>query len=101
MLQRGVLLFAMSYFLASAVGRADEFKPFVSDVIHADQSAKHIRLLVSGVKELSLIAQGVPNYRAAHADWADAKLIAADGSVTYLSDLKPIRVYQPYGSMQR
>lgn len=100
MLQRGVLLFAMSYFLASADGRADAFKPFVSDVIHGGQSAKHLRLLVSGVEELSLIAQGVPDYSAAHADWADAKLIAADGSVTYLSDLSPIRVYQPYGSMR-
>jgi formylglycine-generating enzyme required for sulfatase activity len=75
-----------------------EFKPFVSDVLRGGDPAQHVKLSVRGVRQLSLIAKGVPNYDSAHADWGDAKLIAADGSVTYLSDLEPIAIIQPYGA---
>ncbi len=77
---------------------ATEFKPFTSEILRGGQPARHVRLRVSGVEELSLIAKGVPNYDSGHADWGDAKLTAPDGSLTYLSDLKPIRIDQPYGT---
>jgi len=76
----------------------DEFEPFSSDVLRGGDPAQHVKLRVTGLSQLSLIAKGVPNYNFGHADWGDAKLIAADGSVTYLSDLKPIQITQPYGT---
>ena len=56
-------------------GSSSEFEPFVSDVMRGGDPARHVRLSVQGVRRLSLIAQGVPNYDSAHADWGDAQLI--------------------------
>jgi hypothetical protein len=80
--------------------RTPGFEPFVSAVVDGGQPARHVRVSVAGVKRLSLVARGVPDYRSAHADWADARLIAEDGCVTYLSDLTPFRVNQPYGTLR-
>jgi formylglycine-generating enzyme required for sulfatase activity len=77
---------------------AADFEPFTSDVLRGGQAARHVRLRVAGLGQIVLSAKGVPNYNSAHADWGDARLIAADGSVTYLSDLKPVRIHQPYGT---
>jgi len=79
---------------------AGQFEPFTSDVIQGGEPARHVRLPIRGVKQLTLTAKGVPDYSSAHADWADARLVAADGRVTYVSDLKPIRVNQPYGTLR-
>ena len=80
---------------------ASGFEPFASDMIRGGKPARHVRLCVRGVEQLSLISEGTPEHPAAHCDWADAKLIAEDGTVTYLSDLEPVLVDQPYGSMRR
>ncbi len=77
------------------------FRPFQSKVLRGGDPAQHVRLPVAGVEQLSLIAEGVPNYNFGHADWGDAKLIDVEGNVTYLSDLKPIHVDQPYGTPRR
>ena len=78
-----------------------KFETFISDVLRGGDPAQHVKLRVSGVKQLSLIAKGVPNYNSGHADWGDAKLIDAEGNVTYLSDLDPAHVNQPYGTPRR
>ena len=83
----------------ASADRTPGFKPFTSKVLSAADKAQDVKISVVGVKRLALIAQGVPDYHSAHADWADARLIAADGSVTYLSDLKPFRAIQPYGTL--
>ena len=80
--------------------RAPGFEPLTSDVLHGGQPARHVRVSVAGVKRLSLAVRGVPDYRSAHANWADARLIADDGCVTHLSDLTPYRVNQPYGTLR-
>ena len=62
--------------------------------------AEHLKLPVSGVKQLRLIVTDAGDSNAHdHADWADAKLIAPDGKVTYLSDLKPIHHSQDWGRL--
>ncbi|MBL7040045.1 MAG: NPCBM/NEW2 domain-containing protein, partial [Pirellulaceae bacterium] len=78
-----------------------KFETFVSDVLRGGDAARHVKLRVGGVKQLSLIAKGVPDYNFGHADWGDAKLIDAEGNVTHLSDLEPIYVNQPYGTPRR
>jgi len=87
----------------SARAKADRttgFKPFTSEVLAGGDEAQEVKVSIVGVKRLSLVAQGVPDYQGAHADWADARLIAADGCVTHLSDLKPFRAIQPYGTLK-
>ncbi len=101
MIGRWLMLIAAGLLVLARVAGAEEFRPFVSEVLRGGQPPQRVRLRVAGVKQLALVALGVPNYRSAHADWADAKLITTSGSVTYLSDLKPVRVYQPYGTMRR
>jgi len=78
-----------------------EFETFTSDVLRGGDPAQHVKLRVTGVHQLSLIAKGVPNYNSGHADWGDAKLIDAEGNMTYLSDLEPVYVHQPYGTPRR
>jgi formylglycine-generating enzyme required for sulfatase activity len=77
---------------------AAEFRSFASGVMRGGERAEEIRVRVAGLGELVLAAVPVPTNESAHADWGDARLVAADGKVTYLSDLKPLRIDQPYGT---
>ncbi|MFH1919881.1 MAG: hypothetical protein ABIP48_08360 [Planctomycetota bacterium] len=52
------------------------FKPFSSDVLCGGEPARHVRLRVTGVKSLSLIAKGVPHGNA----HLPGKTAAVDGS---------------------
>jgi len=92
---------AISLVSAGPVASARPFKPFVSGVMRGGQPARHIKLHVAGVKDLWLIAIGVPNNAKGYADWGDAKLIDANGKVTYLSDLTPAADRRTYGGVFR
>ena len=80
---------------------AEKFTPFTSDVMRGRQAARHVKLRVAGVKDLWLIAIGVPNSSKGYSDWGDAKLTDAKGKVTYLSDLTPAADNRNYGGVFR
>lgn len=61
-----------------------------SGSIKGGDSPKEIDVSVRNVKTLRLIVEPVDPIWDDRADWADAKLIDADGSVTYLSDIEPV-----------
>ncbi len=91
---------AFSVLAFPALLRGVEFEPYTSGVMRGGERAEQIRLRVAGLKQLVLIAAPIPDFQSAHADWGDARLIAADGRATYLSDLKPVQVEQPYGTLR-
>ena len=99
----GRILFSMVFGLMPCVAFAADppFVPFRSGIIRGGDPAMHVKVRVTGVKQLSLISRGDPNFQFAHVDWGDAKLLDANGKATYLSDLKPIGVEQPYGMPRR
>ncbi|NQT38869.1 MAG: NPCBM/NEW2 domain-containing protein, partial [Planctomycetes bacterium] len=84
-----------------APARSSASEPLVNQLKRGGEPAEHAKVSVVGFSQLTLRAEGVPDYHFAHSDWGDARLIDADGRVTYLSDLKPLRVHQPYGKLQR
>jgi len=80
---------------------AEKFKPFVSDVMRGGQPARHVKVRVRGLKDLWLIAVGVPDNGKGYSDWGDARLIDSHGKVTYLSDLSPTADHRNYGGVFR
>jgi hypothetical protein len=75
---------------------------FESGVMRGGDPAKRVSVSVAGAGELRLLVDdGGDGTAYDHANWADAKLVSADGSVTYLSDLKPVVATQGNGTLQR
>jgi hypothetical protein len=76
---------------------SDGKKVYESPVLHGGGTYKNVAVDIAGVKELKLITtdagDGQVNDQAA---WGDAKVIDADGKVTYLSDLVPVSTRQGY-----
>ena len=79
----------------------EKFEPFTSDVMRGGEPARQVKLRVAGVTDLWLIAVGVPTSGKGYSDWGDAKLIDANGKVTYLSDLTPAADHRNYGGVFR
>ena len=74
------------------------FKPFDSGSIDGNGPAKQVVVDVSGLKELRLVAiceRGPANCNI----WGEPKLIARDGTVTRLTDLKPTSVNVGWGQL--
>ena len=74
------------------------FKPFDSGSIDGNGPAKQVVVDVSGLKELRLVAiceRGPANCNI----WGEPKLIAKDGTVTRLTDLKPTSVSVGWGQL--
>ena len=55
-------------------------KPYVSEIVRGGEAARRISVPVSGAKELFLFVTGAPDSVWGAATWADAKLIAKDGT---------------------
>ena len=76
------------------------FRPFKSLVIRGGKEATQVRAKVSGVHLLWLTAGiGGDNNSYDQAVWGEPKLIAADGTVTDLSELKPAYARVGYGEL--
>jgi hypothetical protein len=70
---------------------------YESPVLRGGGTYKQIDLDVAGVQELKLIVTDAGDGQMCdQAAWTDAKLLDADGKVTYLSDLKPVSATQGY-----
>ncbi|MBI5384781.1 MAG: SUMF1/EgtB/PvdO family nonheme iron enzyme [Verrucomicrobia bacterium] len=69
----------------AARGIEDGLTPFESDRLRGGDPAQRISVPLAGAKELYLFVTGVPDVKWAVADWAEAKLIRADGSAESLT----------------
>ena len=64
--------------------------PYTSRVLRQRDGPQHVRLNVSGRRQLVLVCTtGGDNYDYDDTIWADPKLVAKDGKETWLTDLKP------------
>ncbi len=73
-------------------------KPFVTEPIAGEGPGQQVSVSVAGCRWMHLVAvleQGGGNCHI----WGDARLVAKDGSVTYLGSLKPVFVRLGWGSL--
>jgi hypothetical protein len=76
---------------------ADGRKIYESPLLRGGGTYKQIALDIPHVKELKLIVTDAGDGQSCdQAAWGDAKVLDADGKVTYLSDLKPVSATQGY-----
>jgi hypothetical protein len=80
------VVFFVLLILSASIVFAGEKLPIKTNKIKGQQPAVEIIADVTGLDSISLIATGHPE---GHAVWAEAVLIAEDGSQTRLVDLKP------------
>lgn len=75
----------------------DGQKVYESPTLRGGGTYKQVALDVAGVSELKLIVTDAGDGQGCdQAAWGDAKVIDADGSVIYLSDLQPVSATQGY-----
>lgn len=75
-------------------GLQDEFAAFESGTKRGGDAPQSILIDIAGAKEMYLFVTGIPDTRWGVADWADAKLITADGSETALSKTSKVEVLE-------
>ncbi|HJN09719.1 MAG TPA: NPCBM/NEW2 domain-containing protein [Pirellulaceae bacterium] len=62
-------------------------KSYTSEIVRGGEVARRISVPVSGAKELFLFVTGAPDTVWGAATWADAKLIAKDGTASLVGQL--------------
>ena len=76
------------------------FTPYVGRPVRGGEKATRVRVKVSGIRLLWLIATaGGDGHSYDQAVWGDPKLIAKDGTVTNLAELKPVYVKVGHGEL--
>ncbi|MBT3198679.1 MAG: hypothetical protein HN350_02085 [Phycisphaerales bacterium] len=76
------------------------FKPFVSKLVKGGMAPLKISVPITGEKDLIIVATvGGDGDGCDHATWANAKLIDANGKVTWLDTLKPKRSQVGWGNL--
>ncbi|MBM3860812.1 MAG: hypothetical protein FJ395_14330 [Verrucomicrobia bacterium] len=83
---------------AALMSAADGFQPFDSGPVRGDGPALKISVNVTGVKVLRLVATCEKSPANCNI-WAEPRLIAKDGTVTPLTNLKPISVKVGWGQL--
>jgi hypothetical protein len=82
------------------VVEADGKEIYESPVLTGGGIYKQVSLPIDGVKELKLIVNdGGNGIWGDGCAWVDTKVIDAAGSVTYLSDMKPVSTIEGYGGL--
>lgn len=76
-------------------------KPFVSEVMKGSDPAEHIKVRVSGWKDLFLIVTDDGDYHNDCANWAEAKLVGKDGKEVFLDTVEPVSARQDWGTFRR
>lgn len=74
---------------------------FVSNPVRGGDAAVHVKVAISGWKDLYLIVTDEGDYNHDVANWGDAKLISADGSSVWLDEMEPVSVKQGWGTFRR
>jgi len=81
-----------------AAARESFFKPFDSGPLDGHGPAQQVAVNVAGLKELRLVTF-CEKHPANCNIWGEPKLIAKDGTITWLTDLKPARVSVGWGQL--
>ncbi len=79
----------------------DPSRPFISDVFRGGDGAHHVKVRLAGWRDLYLIVDDAGDYSNDVANWAEAKLIARDGSEVFLDTIEPVSAQQAWGSFKR
>ncbi len=70
---------------------------FDSGVMHGGEPARRVDVDIRGLRELRLTVDDAGDGTGYdHADWADARIIDADGKTTWIETLKPLKARQGY-----
>ncbi len=78
---------------------ATSFLPAVTDVRHGGDEPVRLEVDVSGLDELWLIIDAVPDYHHAQSMWGEAVLFDAGGEATRVSAMRPTSVAVGWGSL--
>jgi formylglycine-generating enzyme required for sulfatase activity len=81
--------------------RDEAGRPFISGVFRGGDGAHHVKVRVAGWRELYLIVDDAGDYSNDVANWAEAKLVARDGSEVFLDTIEPVSAQQAWGSFKR
>lgn len=73
-------------------GLEDGFAAFESETMRGGDAARQISVPVADAKELYLVVVGIPDVKWGVADWADAKLVRADGVAEPLAQAANLKV---------
>jgi formylglycine-generating enzyme required for sulfatase activity len=80
--------------------RGTAFEPFSTGVIRGGDQAQQVSVNVTGLDQLWLVATvGEDDYNFDQALWAEPRLIAEDGTVTSLLELKPVSAEVGWGQL--
>jgi formylglycine-generating enzyme required for sulfatase activity len=102
----GTMLLASlaALFPAAACGGENAPHPveqaYISTVLRGGEEAVRLDIDVEGWRDLWLIVDDVDNNSHDTANWADAKLLRADGSSVYLDELEPRILRHDWGSLR-
>ena len=78
-----------------------EVQPLVrTPVLRGRDAPLQVQVDVSGWQDLYLIVEDVEDYYQDRANWADAKLMDADGQVTWLDELEPVSAEQQHDTLR-
>jgi formylglycine-generating enzyme required for sulfatase activity len=83
------------YAAAAALG----FRPVVTPVFTGATAAERLTVDIQGLKQLWLFTEGIPNYNWCQSIWGEPELVAADGTRTKLTELKPVSVKVGWGTL--
>ncbi len=76
-------------------------QPLVRTPVLRGREAPHrVQVDVSGWQDLFLIVEDVEDYYQDRANWAEAKLIDADGQVTWLDEVEPVSAEQQHDTLR-
>jgi formylglycine-generating enzyme required for sulfatase activity len=74
--------------------------PVTTDIRRGSMPAVKLEYDLTGAKELVLVVQSDPDYKAGQAVWGEPELVAADGGIVKLIDLKPVESKTGWGTLQ-
>jgi formylglycine-generating enzyme required for sulfatase activity len=75
------------------------FKPVVTGVFTGATAPEHLVIDIRGRQELWLFTEGVPDYNYCQSIWGEPELVAADGTRTKLTEIKPVSAKVGWGSL--
>jgi formylglycine-generating enzyme required for sulfatase activity len=79
---------------------AGRVAPATTGVMKGSMPAVKLEYDLTGAKELWLVVISDPNYDYGQAVWGEPELVAADGGIVKLIDLKPVESKTGWGSLQ-
>jgi len=87
--------------IAAALAGPNTSTPVASRILRGGDEPQHVRVDITGWRDLFLIVSDEGEYDHDVANWAEAKLVRADGSAVFLDTLAPVSAEQAWGKFKR